>query len=114
MLGSATWLREIAESRPQNTPPIWCYGRADEINPKTTELISKIGIEHIYIGVEVGSNERLKEIKKGITLSQVLNAIRLCRKHNIRVQPSFIVDFPGETEESFRDTINLELNAWDI
>jgi len=107
LLGSQTWLREIAESRPQNTPPIWCYGRADEINLKTIELISKIGIEHIYIGVEVGSNERLKEIKKGITLSQVLNAIRLCRKYNIRVQPSFIVGLPGETEKSLRDTINF-------
>jgi radical SAM superfamily enzyme YgiQ (UPF0313 family) len=107
LLGSPVWLAEIAESRPKNTPPIWCYGRADEINSKTIELISKIGIEHVYIGVEVGSNERLKEIKKGITLSQVLNAIRLCRRYNIRVQPSFIVGLPGETEESLRDTINF-------
>lgn len=107
LLGSRTWLAEIAESRPKNTPPIWCYGRADEINPETIELISKIGIEHVYIGVEVGSNERLNEIKKGITLSQVLNAIRLCRRYNIRVQPSFIVGLPGETEESLEDTINF-------
>lgn len=107
LLGSRTWLVEIAEGRPQNTPPIWCYGRADEINPKTTELISKIGIEHVYIGVEVGSNERLREIKKGITLNQVLNAIRLCQKYNIRVQPSFIVGFPGETKESLEDTTNF-------
>ncbi len=107
LLGSRAWLAETAERRPKNTPPIWCYGRADEINPKTIELISKIGIEHIYIGVEVGSNERLKEIKKGITLEQVLNAIRLCRRYNIRVQPSFIVGLPGETERSLEDTINF-------
>jgi len=107
LLGSRTWLAAIAEGRPQNTPPIWCYGRADEINPKTIGLISEIGIEHVYIGVEVGSNERLKEIKKGITLSQVLNAIRLCRRYNIRVQPSFIVGLPGETEESLWGTINF-------
>ena len=107
LLGSRTWLAEVAECRPQNTPPIWCYGRANEINTGTIELISKIGIEHVYIGVEVGSNERLKEIKKGITLSQVLNAIHLCRRYNIRVQPSFIVGLPGETEKSLRDTINF-------
>lgn len=107
LLGSPTWLAQIAESRPNNTPPIWCYGRADEINSETIRLISKIGIEHIYIGVEVGSDKRLKEIKKGITLGQVLNALRLCRKHNIRVQPSFIVGLPGETEESLRDTIDF-------
>lgn len=107
LIGSRSWLTEIAESRPQNTPPIWCYGRADEINPKTIELISKIGIEHVYIGVEVGSNERLKEIKKGITLTRVLNAIRLCRQYNIRVQPSFIVGLPEETEDSLEDTINF-------
>lgn len=109
LLGVPTWLSEVAENRPRGTPPIWCYGRADEINPKTIEAISKIGIEHIYIGVEVGSNERLKEIKKGITLRQVLEAIRLCRKHNIRVQLSFIFGLPGETHESLNDTINFAL-----
>ena len=107
LLGSRTWLAETTECRPQNTPPIWCYGRADEINPETIGLISKIGIEHVYIGVEVGSNGRLKEIRKGITLSQVLNAIRLCQRHNIRVQPSFIVGLPGETEKSLDDIINF-------
>lgn len=109
LLGSPDWLAETAEIRPQKTPPIWCYGRADEINNRTIELISRIGIEHVYIGVEVGSNERLKEIKKGITLEQVLNAIRLCRRYNIKVQPSFIVGLPEETEKSLNDTINFAL-----
>jgi len=109
LIGSPDWLRETAESRPKNTPPIWCYGRADEINPRTIESISEMGVEHIYIGVEVGSDERLKEIKKGITLRQVLDAISLCRKHNIRVQPSFIFGLPGETKESLNDTINFAL-----
>jgi len=107
LLGSPAWLSELVRTRPKGTPPIWCYGRADEINSKTIELISKIGIEHVYIGVEVGSDKRLKEIKKGITLAQVLNAIRLCRRYHIRVQPSFIVGLPGETEESLEDTIKF-------
>ena len=109
LLGSPTWLAEVAEIRPKNTPPIWCYGRADEINARTVELISRIGIEHVYIGVEVGSDERLKEIKKGITLAQVLNAIRLCCKYNIRVQPSFIIGLPRETKESLNATIKFAL-----
>lgn len=108
-LGSRDWLSQIAETRPKNTPPIWCYGRADEINAKTIESISKIGIEHIYIGVEVGSNERLKEIRKGITLQQVLNAIELCHKNGIRTQLSFIFGLPGETMETLKDTINFAL-----
>lgn len=107
LLGSPTWLTEVAKTRSKNTPPIWCYGRADEVNTRTIELISNIGIEHIYIGVEVGSNKRLKEIKKGITLTQVLNAIRLCRRYNIRVQPSFIFGLPEETDESLSETINF-------
>ena len=49
--------------------------------------------------------ERLEEIQKGITLDQALNAIRLCHKHNIRIQPSFIVGLPGETKKSLQDTI---------
>jgi len=109
LLGSPTWLAELAETRPPNAPPLWCYGRADEIDIRTIESISRTGIEHIYIGVEVGSEERLKEIKKGLTLAQVLSAIRLCRRYNIRVQPSFIVGLPGETEESLNDTINFAL-----
>ncbi len=113
LLGTPSWLAEIVKTRPKNTPhiPIWCYGRADEINSRTIELISKIGIEHIYIGVEAGSDERLKEIKKGIILDQVLNAIRLCRKYNIKVQPSFIVGLPGENEKSLDDTITFALKC---
>ncbi|OGD67385.1 hypothetical protein A3F08_00680 [Candidatus Berkelbacteria bacterium RIFCSPHIGHO2_12_FULL_36_9] len=104
-LGSTSWLAKLVKSRPPSTPPIWCYGRADEITTQTIESISKIGIEHIYIGIEVGSDQRLEEIQKGITLDQALNAIRLCHKHNIRIQPSFIVGLPGETKKSLQDTI---------
>lgn len=106
-LGVPNWLAKLAETRPRGTPPIWCYGRADEINREVIKLISKIGIEHIYMGVEVGSEKRLEKIRKNITLTQILNAIRLCREYNIRVQPSFIFGLPGETEESLRDTINF-------
>lgn len=94
---------------PPHTTPIWCYGRADEINDQTIESIVKIGIEHIYIGVEVGSNERLREVRKGITLQQVLNAVEICHYNGIRTQLSFIVGLPGETTATLRDTINFAL-----
>lgn len=110
-LGIRPWLAKLAKIRPQGTPPIWCYGRADEIDESTIKSISKIGVEHIYIGVECGSDQRLRLVKKGITLARVLNAIRLCRHYNIRVQPSFIVGLPGETRWSIQDTIDFALQC---
>lgn len=111
LLGSPEWLAETVPLRPRNAPSIWCYGRADEIREDTIGPMRQIGIEHVYIGVEAGSNERLKEMRKGITLEQVLHAIRLCRDNEISVQVSFIVGFPGETPDSLKDTCSFALRC---
>jgi radical SAM superfamily enzyme YgiQ (UPF0313 family) len=112
-LGCPDWLSQLAETRSQNTPPIWCYGRVDEITPETIPLMSQIGVEHIYLGIEVGSDERLQTLRKGITLEQSFSAVRLCLESHMRVQLSFIVGLPGETEESLNDTIDFALRCRD-
>lgn len=113
LLGCSDWLQEIARSRPQSAPPIWCYGRADEITEETIDIISKTGIEHIYIGVEGGSDQRLEAMRKGVTLEQVFEAIRLCKRHNISVQASFVIGYPGETKGSLSDTLSCASRCLD-
>jgi len=114
LLGSPEWLRGAADFRPDDAPPIWCYGRADEIRENTIKPIDALRIEHIYIGVEVGSNKRLKEMKKGITLQQVMHAIGLCQKYGIRVQLSFIIGLPGETPVSLGETFDFAMKCYEI
>ncbi len=119
LFGSVDWLNEAARTRPIGSPSIWCYGRADEIRNDTIQAISKIGVEHIYIGVEVGSNQRLREFNKGITLEEVSLATHLCKKYDIKVQLSFIFGLPGETRKSLDDILKLaahyaELGVEDI
>jgi anaerobic magnesium-protoporphyrin IX monomethyl ester cyclase len=70
-------------------------------------LLVKSGLRWVLIGVESGSNEMLKWLKKDITVEQILFCARLCKRFGIHVNFPSIVGFPGETDESVSSTLNL-------
>ena len=49
----------------------------------------------------------LKKINKGITVEQIISAVRLAKDSPIFFSYSFIVDLPDETREDFRMTFDL-------
>jgi len=69
--------------------------------------MKQAGCYVINLGVESGHPQILKNIKKGVTLDQLEHAHKLTRKHDIRTYSTFLVGSPGETEETFRATINF-------
>lgn len=90
--------------------------RADQCARLPEEIFAKCrrsGLRRVLIGVESGSPEMLRRIKKDITLEQVLFAAGRCRKYGVAGQFPFIVGFPGETDDSVRATLDVvkELRA---
>jgi len=65
------------------------------------------GCDNLYLGVESGSQEILKRLKKGIQLSQVERAFQLARKAGIKTQAFFMMGGPGETKETLKETIDF-------
>ncbi len=64
----------------------------------------------LAIGFESGSDETLKKIKKGATISDSLNAARLAKEAGLPIFGFFMIGFPWETEEDIKKTLNFALS----
>ena len=65
------------------------------------------GCRGAYLGIESGSDDILKAMNKRVTREQYLRGVDLLSTEGITTLASFIVGFPGETMETFRDTVNF-------
>lgn len=84
-----------------------CSSRADTINREVAEKLNKAGCHTIYIGVESGDPRILKKLKKGITLKQAADAIKLIKENDMNVVASFILGYFDEGVEEMRRTIEF-------
>ncbi len=83
------------------------YARVDAVDEKLLKLMRKSGCYHLKYGIEVGSDEWLKKIKKGTTVEQAKKAIKLTKKMGIATKASFIIGLPNEKVEDIKRTIKL-------
>jgi len=81
--------------------------RVDTFDLDTAVYMKKAGAHTIYFGIESGSEKTLKFIKKGITLTQAIDAVKIAKKAKLRTLGSFIIGFPYEKEEDMRKTIRF-------
>ena len=65
------------------------------------------GLRRVMIGVESGSPEMLRCIKKDITLEQVYASAERCARLGLGAILNFIVGFPGESDESVQATLDV-------
>ena len=99
-------VKEICNGiRERNLKFTWsAFARVDTVNQEMFDVMAAAGCDSISFGVESGSPEMLKRVRKGITLSQAKSAIRMCRQSGMLAHASFMVGLPGETKETLRQT----------
>ena len=68
------------------------------------------GVEHIYVGVEAGSQAMLDLFKKGTRVEQSKRAIELINRADIVSETSFVLGMPDETPESIAATVELAIH----
>jgi anaerobic magnesium-protoporphyrin IX monomethyl ester cyclase len=83
--------------------------RADRIDDELPQLVKKIGIDHLCLGVESGNPAVFAAIHKGETLQQIQSSANLIKKHGVRLYLGFVIGIPNATSESENDSINLAL-----
>ena len=83
------------------------FARVDTVSRRILDAMHRAGCTTISFGVESGSPEMLKRIRKGITLEQVERAVQLCLDSGIDPHASFILGLPGETPETLRQTVDF-------
>ncbi len=86
------------------------WGCSGRVNLMTEDLISTMsgaGCILIGYGIESGSQKMLDLIKKGVTVEQAKNAIRLTKKYLGWADCSFMIGYPGETKETIQETVDF-------
>jgi radical SAM superfamily enzyme YgiQ (UPF0313 family) len=84
--------------------------RADQgfrIDEAILKMAVRSGLRWVLIGVESGSNEMLKWLKKDITIEQVLYCAELCKRLGIAVHFPIIIGFPGESDKSVEESLKI-------
>ncbi|MGD2125159.1 MAG: radical SAM protein [Desulfobacteraceae bacterium] len=87
---------------------VWtCNGRVDNLDDEMLTEMKASGCKMIRLGVESGSQEVLNKIRKGLSLDQIEDGIRLVKKHGIQALGGFMFGFPYDSRESVEQTIQF-------
>jgi len=90
------------------------FARVDTVSREVLGRMKEAGCTAVSFGIETGSPEILKIIKKGITLDQVTAAVRLCNEAGLLPHASFILGLPGETPDTLRQTLEFGARLKDM
>lgn len=81
--------------------------RVDTVDANILSKLKQAGCFYISYGCESGDEEILKKIKKGITLKQVREAIKLTNEAAIDNSVNFIIGHKDETYKTAMNSINF-------
>ncbi len=111
-LFSKTYLREFSEIFPKLNIDIAGYGRADQVDEETAELLKRCRVRCLILAVETG-NEHYRNyvLKKGFTDRQIIDSVWLLKSKGIRTFSANMLGLPGETVESAISTLDLNISA---
>lgn len=85
----------------------YSYLRCNIMDEELCELMSKSNCAGVFLGIESGDPDVLKVMKKVATPEQYIRGMKFLNSSGIMTFASLIVGFPGETERSVDNTIQL-------
>lgn len=100
-------LRTLAELLEPHLFSFRCFARIDNIDAEILSCFKRMGIFHLSFGVESGSEKILKLMNKGITPDQIIKSISLAKAYGLKCRVYLIAGYPGETEETIKETIEV-------
>lgn len=80
------------------------FARVDTVSERLLSKMKAAGCTAVSFGIESANPAILKTIKKGITVQQAQDAVRICLRVGISPYASFILGLPGETPETIKET----------
>lgn len=85
------------------------YIRAEKpvCNPENTLLWRRAGFYRARLGLESGSRRLLESMRKKITVDQIKASVSGLAHVGIKTCTLWMLGYPGETEEDFRETLGI-------
>lgn len=81
--------------------------RADRVDEELLRKMKQSGCVLVQYGLESGNDQVLKTIKKGLTVGQVVEAVKMTNEIGIDNVVNFIIGHPSETYEKAMESIRL-------
>lgn len=95
----------------RNLDFVWgCQTRLGTYSKEELQQMYDAGCRWILFGVESGCEKRNKETNKNVNLKTAKETFDNCREIGIITQSSFIIGYPGETEEELKETVKYAFN----
>jgi radical SAM PhpK family P-methyltransferase len=83
------------------------YIRCQFLDEEALELMEKSKCEGVMLGIESANNSILENLNKKATVDQYYSAMDLLSRYDINTMTYILVGFPGETEETFEETMTF-------
>ena len=92
-----------------------CNSRAN-LDYDTIKMMKDCGLRLFLVGYESGSEQILKNIKKGVTVEEMRRFTKSCHQAGVVVHGTFVLGLPVETRESIEQSIRFaqELDVFSI
>ena len=86
---------------------IWACNARANLDSETLKAMKAAGCRLLIVGYESGSDEILRNIRKGVTTERMHRFARDARKAGLMVLGDFIFGLPGETKETAEKTMSF-------
>lgn len=83
-----------------------CAVRAEHVDPELLALMKRAGCWMISLGIETGDPDLLAQHRQNPDLELMAETVRRIHRAGIRVKGLLMIGLPGETEQSFRRTMD--------
>ena len=87
-----------------------CSARVDCVDNELINRMAHAGCRRIYFGVETGSRRLQKLMRKDLDLDLVEPTLEVTERLGIKTVTSFIIGYPEEQLDDYRDTLSLALD----
>ena len=77
--------------------------------PDTIDLLAESGLYAAVLGAETGSEETMERIHKCTNVEENYETVKRFTERGISTRASYIIGFPGESEESMLETLRQSL-----
>jgi len=99
--------KEIMRMMIKNRYPFHWHAnfRCQFTDREMVELMKESGCQGVFLGIESGNDQILKNMNKVASVDKYRSGIALLKEMGILTYGSFIVGFPGETLDTAKDTV---------
>lgn len=84
-----------------------CLSRADSMDSDTATRMRAAGCDHVFFGLESGSDRVLKIMNKSATPEMGRRAVEAARVGGLKTGAFFIFGYPGDDTESMLETLHF-------